>query len=128
MRPRFLWITDLARPIPVVDGLLSGVVVHRVSGQYLLRPAARDPMERLLVDAGHILRGGQDSSRQEQDCKKRDGEALGHGGGFLLFPWWDYGTAVLFTVPFQLLAIGRRNEGLGRTFHTSHLFTFMGAQ
>lgn len=78
--PVFSWITDLARPMPVVDGLLSGVVVHRVRGRYLPCPAAGDSMERLLVDAGHVLRGGQDGSRKEQDCKKRECEARGHRG------------------------------------------------
>lgn len=37
-------------------------------------------MKRLLVDAGHVLWGRQDGGRQEQDCKKRESEALGHGG------------------------------------------------
>lgn len=79
--------------MPSLDGLLAGVVIDRVLWQYLLCPAAGDPVERLLVDAGHVLRGRQDGSRQEQDCKKRESEALGHGGPPLLFPRRDYGVA-----------------------------------
>ena len=70
----------LARPAPGLDGLLPGVVVDRILRRYLLCPAAGDSMERLLVDAGYILRGRQDGSRQEQDCEKRESEALAHGG------------------------------------------------
>ena len=63
--PFFLWLADLAWPVPGLDGLLAGVVIDRVLWQYLLCPAAGDSMERLLVDAGHVLRGRQDGSRQE---------------------------------------------------------------
>lgn len=64
LRPaHFAW------PVPVLDGLLAGVVIDRVFWQYLLCPAARDAMERLLVDAGHVLRSGQDGGRQEENCE-----------------------------------------------------------
>ena len=78
--PFFLWLAYLARPVSGLDRFLAGVVVDRVLWRYLLRPAAGDPMKRLLVDAGHVLWSGQDGSRQEQNCKKRESEALGHGG------------------------------------------------
>ena len=78
--PVFLWLAHLAWPVSVLDRLLSGLIVDRIVGRYLLRPAAGDSMERLLVDAGHVLRGGQDCGRQEQDCKKREGETLAHEG------------------------------------------------
>ena len=69
-----------ARPVPVLDGLLACVVVDCILRRYLLCPAARDAMERLLVDAGHVLRGGQDSGCQEKNCEDRESEALAHGG------------------------------------------------
>ena len=64
-----LWLADLARSVPVLDGLLARVVVDCILRRYLLRPAARDAMERLLVDAGHVLRGSQDSGCQEKNCE-----------------------------------------------------------
>ena len=64
-----LWLADLAWPMPGLDGLLAGVVVDCILRRYLLRPAARDAMERLLVDAGHVLRSGQDSGCQEKNCE-----------------------------------------------------------
>lgn len=70
LRPRFfLWLADLARPVPVLDGLLACVVVDCILRRYLLCPAARDAMERFLVDAGHVLRSGQDSGCQEENCE-----------------------------------------------------------
>lgn len=67
--PFFLWLADLARPVPVLDGLLARVVVDCILRRYLLCPAARDAMERLLVDAGHVLRSGQDCGCQEKNCE-----------------------------------------------------------
>lgn len=64
-----LWLADLARPVPVLDGLLACVVVDCILRRYLLCPAARDAMERFLVDAGHVLRSGQDSGCQEKNCE-----------------------------------------------------------
>lgn len=47
-----LRLTDLARPVPGLNGLLPGVVVDHILRRYLLRPAAGGSMERLLVDTG----------------------------------------------------------------------------
>lgn len=74
-----LWLADLAWPMSILDRLLAGVVVDRVLWRYLLRPAAGDSMERFFVDAGHVLWGGQDCGRQEENCEDRESEARGHG-------------------------------------------------
>ena len=83
MAPLFLWPAHLARPVPVLDRLLARVVVNCVLWGYLLRPAAGEPVEGLSVGAGHVLRGGQDSGRQEESREDRESEALGHGATFL---------------------------------------------
>lgn len=50
-----LWLADLARPVPISDGHLPGLVVDRIV----------------------VLRRGQ-----EQDCEGRESEALEHGATF----------------------------------------------
>lgn len=63
--PVFSWIADFAWSVPVLDGLLPGVVIDGVLWRYLACPAAGDSMERFLVDTGHVLWGCQDSGCQE---------------------------------------------------------------
>lgn len=63
--PVFSWIADFAWSVPVLDGLLPGVVIDGVLWRYLACPAAGDAVEWLLINAGHVLRGRQDGSRQK---------------------------------------------------------------
>lgn len=82
-----LWLAHLAWPMPVLDRLLAGVVIDRILWRYLLRPVAGDAMERFLVDAGHVLRSGQDCGRQKENCEDRESKTLTHGGLlFMLVP------------------------------------------
>ena len=63
-----------------LDSFLPGVVIDRIVGRYLLRPAAGDPVEGVLVDAGHILRGGQDGGCKKEKDNERKNNALLHDG------------------------------------------------